>query len=91
MTEDVKFILNGKPVETKSDKNKSLLQFLRWEKGLTGAKEGCGKAQCGTCTILLNGHPTKSCSIKLSSSRLVGAEVVTIEGLLNNDGSMHPI
>jgi len=93
MAEEAKvaFILNGKGVETQADKDTSLLQFLRWENGLTGAKEGCGKAQCGTCTVLLNGKPTKSCTLKLSAAKLSEATVETIEGLSTPDGALHPI
>ncbi|MBT4088213.1 MAG: molybdopterin-dependent oxidoreductase [Deltaproteobacteria bacterium] len=89
--DNVRFKLNGETIETRADRNMSLLQFLRWDKALTGAKEGCGKSQCGTCTVLLNGRPTKSCGIKLSSGKLPGAEVITIEGLASVEQPIHPI
>ncbi|MFH2130472.1 MAG: molybdopterin cofactor-binding domain-containing protein, partial [bacterium] len=59
--------------------------------GLTGAKRGCGKGQCGTCTVLLNGRAVKSCVIKLKSTRLKDARIETIESLAAPSGDLHPI
>lgn len=74
-------ILNVKPSET-------LLDTLRDTLALTGAKEGCGLGACGSCTVLLDGQPTRSCLVL--TAELEGAEVVTIEGL--SDGTiLHPL
>jgi len=64
-----------------------LLWILRDELGLTGTKYGCGIAQCGACTVHLNGEPTRSCQVPVGQA--AGAEIVTIEGL-SQDGT-HPV
>ena len=64
-----------------------LLWVLRDELGLTGAKYGCGKALCGSCTVLVNGAPVRSCVMPVSS--VAGARITTIEGLAP-DGT-HPV
>jgi isoquinoline 1-oxidoreductase subunit alpha len=66
-----------------------MLQFaLRDDLGLTGTKFGCGMAQCGCCTVLLDGAPVRSCITPVSAA--VGKEVTTIEGLAK-DGERHPL
>ena len=64
-----------------------LLWILRDELGLTGTKYGCGIAQCGACTVHLNGEATRSCQVPVAQA--AGAEIVTIEGL-SADGK-HPV
>ena len=65
-----------------------LLWVLRDELGLTGTKYGCGIAQCGACTVHINGEATRSCQVPIGS--IDGAEVKTIEGL-SADGASHPV
>lgn len=65
-----------------------LLWVLRDTLGLTGTKFGCGIAQCGACTVLLNGTPIRSCVTPISAA--AGAEITTIEGL-GSDGELHPL
>jgi aerobic-type carbon monoxide dehydrogenase small subunit (CoxS/CutS family) len=60
-----------------------LLWVLRSEIGLTGTKYGCGIAQCGACTVLLDGHPVRSCMLQVSNAQ--GKEITTIEGLAQGD------
>ena len=67
----------------------SLLEYLREELGLTGTKNGCGEGACGACTVLLNGKAVRSCRTPLA--RAAGKEVVTIEGLPGDGGSLHPL
>jgi len=75
----VKFTLNGRPVTLDADPDMPLLWAVRDEIGLTGSKFGCGAAQCGACTMHVDGQPVRSCSTPLSS--IEGQEVITIEGL----------
>ena len=79
--------VNGKPsTVTVSDGSMPLLWVLRDLLGLTGTKYGCGIEICGACTVLVDGHPEKSCDMDVSSA--VGRKIVTIEGLSAN--SSHP-
>jgi isoquinoline 1-oxidoreductase alpha subunit len=73
------FVLNGKAVQTDADPATPLLWVLRESMGLTGTKYGCGMAQCGACTVHLNGEAIRSCVAPLS--RAEGKHVTTIEGL----------
>ena len=70
--------VNGTKVSYDGDPSMPLLWFLRDVKGLTGTKFGCGIAQCGACTVHLNGEPRRSCVTPMAM--LDGADVVTIEG-----------
>jgi carbon-monoxide dehydrogenase small subunit len=65
-----------------------LLDFLREDLGLTGAKEGCGMGECGACTVLVDGDPVCSCLVLVG--QIAGADVTTVEGL-SSDGRMNPI
>ena len=82
------FSVNGKHVDLDVDPSTPLLWVIRDNLGLTGTKYGCGMAQCGACTVLVNGRRVNSC-LALALS-LDGAEVVTIEGLAQGD-ELHPV
>jgi carbon-monoxide dehydrogenase small subunit len=84
----IDFILNGKPVSREVAPEMRLVDFLRNEMGLTGTKEGCGKGECGTCTVLLDGQPV--CSCLMLCAQLPGHHIETIEGL-QKDGKLHPL
>lgn len=84
----IRFRLNGRNTTLETDGNRRLLWVLRTDLGLTGAKFGCGIAQCGACTVLVNGNPVRSCQTPVL--RIQDAEVTTIEGLANGD-AMHPL
>jgi isoquinoline 1-oxidoreductase subunit alpha len=73
------FTLNGKAVTTDAPADKPLLWVLREDFNLTGTKFGCGIAQCGACTVHLNGTPTRACVTPLSA--IAGAQVTTIEAI----------
>ncbi len=75
----VTFELNGKSVTVDADADMPLLWVIREKAGLTGTKFGCGIAQCGACTVHIEGIPSRSCSIPIST--VDGAKVRTIEGL----------
>jgi isoquinoline 1-oxidoreductase beta subunit len=79
--------INGVAKEINADPNMPLLWVLRDLLGLTGTKFGCGVAQCGACTIHLNGEAVRSCVTKVS--RAIGQQVVTIEGLTEKND--HPL
>lgn len=76
------FRVNGKEVFVEVADTTTLLEILREHLGLTGTKEGCGKGECGACTVLLNGKTVNSCLI--FAPQIEGQEVMTIEGL-NSD------
>lgn len=88
MEEKVKFELNGKQVEASLDQNQTLLWALRTQFNLTGTKYGCGEGFCGSCTVLLNDEPARSCVVALED--VEGAKVVTIEGLADGE-KLHPV
>lgn len=71
--------INGQEHQLDLDPNTPLLWAVREHVGLTGTKYGCGMAQCGACTLYLNGAPVRSCSTPLAAA--AGANVTTIEGL----------
>ena len=73
------FNLNGKSVTVKADENTPLLWVLRDELNYTGTKYGCGMALCGACTVHIDGQPSRSCSMPLST--IAGKNVRTIESI----------
>lgn len=73
------FTINGRKVDVKADADTPLLWVIREHLKLTGTKFGCGVAQCGACTVHVNGEPTRSCSTPLGD--VAGKQVTTIEGL----------
>ena len=82
------FTLNGKPVSASSPEDTPLLWVIRDELKLKGTKFGCGIAQCGACTVHLNGQAVRSCSVPLAGAE--GKSITTIEGL-SADGESHPL
>jgi len=84
----IQLTVNGEPVEAAVEPNRTLVQLLREDLGLTGTKHGCGLGDCGACTVILNGKPVNSCLVL--AVQAAGGEVQTIEGLANN-GELHPI
>ncbi len=79
--------INNQNYQFEAEPDTPLLWALRDELGLKGTKYGCGKALCGACTVHLNGNPVRSCVLPVSA--LVGAEIVTIEGLGKDE--LHPV
>ena len=83
----VRFTLNGKPVSAQSEDSTPLLWVIRDELKLTGTKYGCGIAQCGACTVHVNGKAVRSCVTPVSTVR--NSKVTTIEGL--SPDKSHPL
>jgi carbon-monoxide dehydrogenase small subunit len=81
--------VNGKTAKAEVDPRTLLVDFLRTNLGLTGTHVGCDTAQCGACTVEMNGRAVKACNILALQAQ--GATVVTIEGLAAADGTMHPM
>ncbi len=88
MEKKVQFELNGKKVEVAFEENQTLLWALRTHFKLTGTKYGCGLGYCGSCTVLWDGDPVRSCGIFLEDVQ--DARITTIEGLVKN-GELHPV
>lgn len=81
-------VINGTRKHIDAEPTRPLLFVLRENLELTGAKYGCGEGQCGACTVLFNGTPTRSCQIEFSAAR--GKEITTIEGLAQGP-HLHPV
>ena len=88
MTEPIELTVNGKARRIDADPAMPLLWAIRENLGLTGTKFGCGIAQCGACTVHLDGAPTRSCTMPLAAA--AGRAVTTIEGLAAAD-AVHPV
>ena len=78
-----RFTVNGKSVEVDMDSTTPLLWVLRDELGMTGTKYGCGVAQCGACTVHVDGKQARSCALPLAA--VAGKKITTIEGLASGD------
>jgi carbon-monoxide dehydrogenase small subunit len=89
MSTAITLTVNGKAVAREVAPDTLLVQFLREDLRLTGTHVGCDTAQCGACTVHLNGRAVKACSVL--AVQAAGSEVTTIEGLAKADGSMHPM
>ena len=81
--------VNGQARRVDVMKQETLAMTLRYKLGLTGTKIGCDRAECGACTVLIDGVPHYSCSVLTHTVRT--REVVTIEGLASADGTLHPV
>lgn len=87
-TIEVSMEVNGDTVRREVPASRTLIDFLRDDLGLTGTKEGCGKGECGACTVLVDGKPVNSCLMLAYQAN--GCKVTTIEGLERN-GELHPL
>ena len=85
----LKLKVNGREVSRDVPDQTLLVEFIRDHLRLTGTHIGCDTAQCGACTVHLNGRAVKSCNMLAVQAQ--GAELTTIEGLANADGSLHPM
>jgi isoquinoline 1-oxidoreductase alpha subunit len=83
----INFVVNGKDVHSEQPADTPLLWVIREELGLTGTKFGCGIAQCGACTVHVNGNPVRACVTPVSAVQ--GKKITTIEGL--SPSGQHPL
>jgi len=89
MSSKITLTVNGKSVSGDIEPRTLLVDFIRDTLRLTGTHVGCDTAQCGACTIHVNGKAVKSCNILALQAN--GAEIVTIEGIAKADGTLHPM
>ena len=85
---EIAFTVNGKPRSVSTELERSLLDYLREDLHLTGAKYGCGEGACRACTVLVDGRPVQSCLTRLSS--LQARRIETVESLAT-EGKLHPV
>ena len=85
----VQLVVNGTPATLDVPPHTLLVHVLREQLQLTGTHVGCDTAQCGACTVLLDGQAIKSCNVL--AAQVSGAAITTIEGLARPDGSLHPM
>lgn len=88
MIRTIRFRLNGKPTELKTEDDRALLWALRTDLEATGTKYGCGEGICGACTVVVEGEAVRSCVVTVGSVH--EKDVLTIEGL-ETDGRLHPL
>jgi aerobic carbon-monoxide dehydrogenase small subunit len=88
MTRPLSLEINGRRRTTLVAPHEFLLETLRGL-GLTGAKEGCGEGECGSCTVLVDGQPVRACIV--FSLAVAGRSVTTVEGLAATDTDLHPV
>lgn len=89
MRKEIQFTLNGQLVSAEVKGKTTLLDMLREQFELTGAKEGCGAGECGACTVIVDGKALSSCL--MAAVEVEGCVVETIEGLASPEGGLHPI
>lgn len=89
MNQAITITVNGVKQQLLVETGSYLLDILRDQLDLTGAKKGCDRGECGTCTVLLDGRPVRSCL--LPAVMADGREIVTIEGLETTGGKLHPL
>ncbi|MCO5123560.1 MAG: (2Fe-2S)-binding protein [Rhizobacter sp.] len=85
----LRLTVNRKPIEIEVEPHTLLVDLLRGPLALTGTHVGCDTAQCGACTVLVDGRAVKSCS--LLALQVQGASVTSVEGLAREDGTLHPV
>ncbi|VWX55698.1 Carbon monoxide dehydrogenase small chain [Burkholderiales bacterium 8X] len=85
----VPFTINGRKVTVDAPPNTFLVQAIREHLHLTGTHVGCDTAQCGACTVMVGGRAIKSCNVLVG--QMANAEITTIEGIAEADGTMHPM
>jgi len=88
MPRELHLTVNGQQRTTNTDEERPLLDVLREDFGLTGTKYGCGEGECGACTVLVDGIPTRSCITSIG--QCAGESVQTIEGIAR-DGKLHNV
>jgi aerobic-type carbon monoxide dehydrogenase small subunit (CoxS/CutS family) len=88
MQQPIALHVNGQQTEVKTDPDRPLLDVLREDLHLMGAKFGCGHRQCGACTVLVDGKPIYACSTRAAA--VSGREIETIEGLSDGE-TLHPV
>ena len=86
---DITVRVNGRAVRAVVHPRTTLLDWLREEAGLTGAKKGCNEGACGTCTVLVDGRRMNGCLVL--AVQCDGREITTVEGLAGADGGLHPV
>ena len=84
---EINMTINGLEVKTTADPRTLLIHFLREDQNLTGAHIGCDTTHCGACTVDMDGKSVKSCTVFVGQAN--GAEILTIEGVANPDGTLH--
>ena len=89
MAREVSFGFNGNKMKMTVEDHWTLLHLIREELGYTGTKEGCGSGECGACTVIVDGEAVNSCLYL--AAEIDGRELLTIEGLASEDGTLHPI
>ena len=89
MTVRVSMTVNGKPVSHEVEERTLLVSYIRETLRLTGTHVGCDTAQCGACTVFMNGNAIKSCNVLAMQAE--GCDVITIEGVAQPDGTLHPM
>src|SRR5579863_1872165 len=85
---EISFTVNGEARTIRAHPMERLLDALRNQVGLTGAKEGCGEGECGSCSVLMDGALVNSCLVPVLQAK--GSKIVTIEGLAGKD-RLHPV
>ncbi len=87
---NIQLTVNRRAVEVEVDQRRLLLDVLREEFGLHGPKYGCGLAQCGACTVLVDGAPARACVLR--ACQVEGRSITTLEGLADpQTGKLHPV
>ena len=86
---DIRLTVNGQPHEGRCEPRKLLVDFIREDLGLTGTHAGCEHGVCGACTIFYNGEAARSCI--MFAVQADGADLLTVEGLAEKDGTLHPL